>query len=312
MVKVAIVGTGRVGQGVAYTLMFEKYIDKLILVDTAPTVSAMVREELDHARAAHGFDLEIQYHNHSKFIKNADLIVVAAGLPRKAGMTRRDLAAENAKVIEDIVKNSSDKNPDAWYFIITNPVDAMTTLANKLVSGRRKIIGTGTNLETSRFRIILSRELNVPIRLTEGFVGGEHGDAAVPLWSTVRIDGMELNDYLENEKKSINKEKVFSYIKNVSMDVIKSLGGTRWGPAGSFLEIIRGILLNTGKLASYAKLMEFKELPEPVYVTVPGKISRSLNNDLWDKLWVDEQKEIINSAKAIFNTYQVAYNALKK
>ena len=155
MVNVAIVGTGRVGQGIAYTLMSEKYVEKLILIDIASKVSEMVMEELNHARAAYGFDLEIEAYTHSRFIENADLIVIAAGSPRVPGMTRRDLAEQNAKVIQDIMINSLEKNPNAWYFIITNPVDAMATLAYKLAKGNKRIIGTGTNLETSRFRTII-------------------------------------------------------------------------------------------------------------------------------------------------------------
>jgi len=312
MVHIAIAGTGRVGQGVAYTLMFEKYVDKLTLVDTAPNVAAMVREELNHARAAHGFDVEIESYEHSKFIEDADLIVIAAGFPRKPGMTRRDLADENAKIIYDIVTNSVDNNPKAWYFVITNPVDAMATLAYKLADGKRTVVGTGTNLETSRFRTILSRELNVPMRLIEAFVGGEHGQAAVPLWSTVRIDGIPLEDYVKQENKSFDKDKVTSYIKGISMEVIKALGGTRWGPAGSFLEIIRGILLNTGKLVSYAIPRKYDEVPEPVHVTVPGRISRSFGFDLWNLLTPEEQKSIIEAAKAIYETYERAYSVVSK
>jgi len=314
MVHVAIAGTGRVGQGIAYTLVFEKYVEKLTLVDTAPRVAEMVKEELNHAIAAHGFDMEIRSFNHSKHIQDADLIVIAAGLPRKLqispGMTRRDLTNENARVIHDIITNSLDKNPRAWYFVITNPVDALSTLAYSLAKGKRKVVGTGTNLETCRFRTVLSRELNVPMRLIEAFVGGEHGQASVPLWSTVRIDSLMLDEYLNNENKTLDKEKVVSYIRNISMDIISTLKGTRWGPAGSFLEIIRGIILNTGRLTSFAIPRKFDEIPEPVHVTVPGRISRSFGFDLWDMLTQEEQKAIIRAAKEIFETYKAADAAI--
>lgn len=310
MVHVAIAGTGRVGQGIAYTLVFEKYVGKLTLIDTAPKVAEMVREELNHAVAAHGFEMEIESFNHSKYIDDADLIVVAAGSPRKPGMTRRDLTWENARVVHDILTNSIDNNPSAWYFVITNPVDALSTLAHRLAEGKRKVVGTGTNLETSRFRTILSRELDVPMRLIEAFVGGEHGQASVPLWSTVRIDSMMLDEYLSKENRTLNKEKAVSYVRNISMEIISALTGTRWGPAGSFLEIIRGIILNTGKLASYAISRRFDEIPEPVHVTVPGRISRSFGFDLWDMLVREEQKAIVRAAKEIFETYRAACSVI--
>ncbi|MFX1598737.1 MAG: malate dehydrogenase [Promethearchaeota archaeon] len=309
MVHIAIAGTGRVGQGVAYTLVFEKYVEKLTLIDTAPRVAEMVKEDLNHAIAAHGFDMELESFSHSKYIQDADLIVVAAGLPRPQqippGMTRRDLANENARAIHDVVTSSLDRNPRTWYFVITNPVDALSTLAYRLTNSKRKVVGTGTNLETCRFRTALSRELDVPMRLIEAFVGGEHGQASVPLWSTVRIDSLTLDEYLNDKNKTIDKEKVVSYIRNISMDIISTLKGTRWGPAGSFLEIIRGIILNTGRLTSYAIPRKFDEIPEPVHVTVPGRISRSFGFDLWDMLTQEEQKAIVRAAKEIFETYKI-------
>ena len=312
MVHVAVVGTGRVGQGLAYTLLFERYVDELSLADIKPNVAAMVKEELYHASAWHGIDIEINAYEHSRFIENADLIVISAGFPRKPGMTRRDLADENAKVIHDIVTATVDKNPHAWYFVITNPVDAMATLAKHLAGEKRVVVGTGTNLETVRFRTILARKLGIPIRFIEGFVGGEHGQAAVLLWSTVRVDGQPLNDYLTKKDLSLNKEEIEQYVKGISMEVIKALGGTRWGPAGGFIEIIRGILLNTDRLLSYAVPRIVGDVEEPVFVTVPARISRSLGPDIWNTLTEEEQNQIIIAAKAIYQTYSRAKDVVKK
>jgi len=311
MVHIAVIGTGRVGQGVAYTLIFERYVEKLTLVDIKPKVAEMVKEELYHGLSAHGYDIEIEAFEHSKHVENADLIVISAGFPRKPGMTRRDLADENAKIIKDIVTATLDNNPKAWYFVITNPVDAMATLAYTLAERKRTIIGTGTNLETARFRTILSRMLKVPMRMVEGFVGGEHGQAAVPLWSTVKIDGIPLEEYLEESKKQISKEEVVNYVKGISMEVIKTLGGTRWGPAGSFIEIIRGIVLNTGKVLSYAIPRKFNNIEESVHVTVPARLTRSLGPDIWQQLTKDEKEKIKEAARAIYETYSRAKNVVK-
>jgi malate/lactate dehydrogenase len=221
-------------------------------------------------------------------------------------MSRRDLAAKNAKVVKEVVENTIDNNPRAWYFVITNPVDAMATLANRTAQGNRVVIGTGTNLETSRFRTILSRELHVPMGMVEAYVGGEHGEAAVPLWSTVRIDGLQLDDYLKKAGRTIDKARCEDYVKEVSREIIRVLGGTRHGPAGSFIEIIRGIILNTGKVMSYSRLRKFETTPEPVYVTVPARIARSLEPDLWDLLAESEKKNIEDAAGIIYKTYREA------
>jgi malate/lactate dehydrogenase len=303
MVHVAVIGTGRVGGEVACTLIFERYVTELSLADIAPKVAEMTKEELYHAVASHGFDVKINAYDSSKQVHDADLIVIAAGFPRTPEMSRRDLAGKNAKIVKEIVENTVDNNPKAWYFVITNPVDAMATVANETAQWQRHVIGTGTNLETSRFRTILSRELDVPIGAIEAYVGGEHGEAAVLLWSTVKIDGFPLDKYLSKTQKTLDKTKCEGYVKEVSREIIRVLGGTRYGPAGSFIEIIRGIALNTGKIISYSRQSQFKNTPEPVYVTVPARIARSQSPDLWNLLSDSERKAIKDAARIIYNTY---------
>jgi len=303
MVHVVVAGTGRVGGQVASTLIFERYVTQLSLVDTAPRVAEMTKEEMHHAIASHGFDVEINAYENSKLVEDADLIIIAAGFPRTPEMSRRDLATKNAAAVRQTVADTVDNNPDAWYFVITNPVDAMTTLANKTALGKRPIIGTGTNLETSRFRTILCRELKVPMGTVEAYAGGEHGEAAVLLWSTVKINGLQLDEYLKKTGKKLDRWICENYVKEVSRQVITFLGGTRYGPAGSFIEIIRGILLNTGKVISYSRPKKFETTPEPVYVTVPARIAKSLGPDLWDLLAKSEQEAIKQAAGIIYKTY---------
>jgi malate/lactate dehydrogenase len=303
MVHIAVAGTGRVGGEVAFSLIFERYVTELSLLDTAPSVAQMTKEELCHALAGHGFDVRINGYDDSKLLKDADMIVVAAGFPRTPDMSRRDLATKNAAIVREIVKDTLDNNPEAWYFVITNPVDAMTTVASRAAQDRRHLIGTGTNLETSRFRTILSRELKVPLGTVEAYVGGEHGEAAVPLWSTAKINGLPLEEHLKKTRNTLDKAKCENYIKEVSREIIRVLGGTRHGPAGSFIEIIRGIMLNTGKVISYSRRRQFKTTPEPVYVSVPARIAKSLGPDLWDVLSESEKEAIEDAAGIIYKTY---------
>ncbi len=303
MVHIAIAGTGRVGGEVAMSLIFERYVTKLSVVDTAPNVAKMMKEELCHALASHGFDITIDAYSDNKFVKDADLIVITAGFPRTPEMSRRDLANKNAGIVKEIVENTVENNPEAWYFVVTNPVDAMATIASRVAGEERHVIGTGTNLETSRFRTILSRELDVPIGVVEAYVGGEHGEAAVPIWSLVKINGVPLEDYLTRTKKELDKLKCDNYVKEVSREIIRVLGGTRFGPAGSFIEIIRGIVLNTGKVMSYSRQSQLGTTPEPVYVTVPARIAKSLSPDLWDILSDSEKEAIRDAAGAIYKTY---------
>jgi malate/lactate dehydrogenase len=123
------------------------------------------------------------------------------------------------------------------------------------------------------------------------------------LWSTVKINGQPLDKYLAETGKKLDGAKCENYVKEVSREVIRVLGGTRYGPAGSFIEIIRGIVLNTGRTLSYSRQSIFKTTPEPVYVTVPARIAKSLSPDLWDVLSDSEKKAIKAAAGIIYKTY---------
>ena len=303
MTHVAVVGTGRTGGQIAFSLAFERFVTELTLADIAPKVAEMTKEELHHALAAHGIDLKINAYESSKAVKDAELIVITAGFPRTPVMSRRDLATKNASAVEQVVRETVDHNPEAWYFVVTNPVDAMTTLADKTAKGERHIVGTGTNLETCRFRTIVSRELEVPMGAVEAYAGGEHGEATVLLWSTVKINGLPLEEHLKMTGKSLDKGKCENYVKEVSRQVITYLGGTRYGPAGSFIEIIRGLVLNTGKVMAYSRPMRFETTPEPVYVTIPARIGKSLGPDIWQWLTKEEQEAIKKAAGQIYKTY---------
>lgn len=302
MKHVAVVGVGRVGSALAYTLAFKKWVTKLTLVDIRLEIAEMTKEEIYHGLAFHGLDLEIDAFSNASEIKNPDLIVVSAGVPRAPGMSRRDLATKNAAIVREIVSNAKSTNPNARFFVITNPVDAMSTLAEQIV-GRRNVVGTGTCLETARFKTIISRELGVGIGDVEGFVGGEHGEACVPLWSTVKVCGETLESYLDRNGKKLDRKKCEEYIKNVSMKVIEATGGTRWGPAGAFVEIIEGLLLNTGRIMPFSTSEEIPGVEIPVHVTVPGKIGFGKEIDLWDMLSEEEKGKIIEAGKEIYQTY---------
>lgn len=199
---IAQIGTGRVGRPTAYTIMCSKIADKLTVCDVKPGLAAAFAQELSHVTASIGLDIEINSCEKDEDVYGADLILISAGQPRSPGtkMTRRDLAIQNAKIIKKASEETTSKNPNAKYVVITNPVDAMAMVCKKYTKAKF-VISTGTNLESLRFRSYLSRVIGVPVSQVTGWVGGEHGDAAVPLWSTTRIFGLPLSEYLQSKNK---------------------------------------------------------------------------------------------------------------
>ncbi len=296
---VAVIGTGRVGRATLLLLAHERWIGKLTLVDTKPELPESIAEEVRHALASTENDIDICHHEEDGAVEEADIVLVTAGAPRTEDMKdRNDLTKANAEIIKDIAEAVGPKNPDAYYVVVTNPVDAMATLFKKL-SNADQVISTGTNLESLRFRAELSKTLEAPIDTIRGFVGGEHGKDAVFLWSTVEISGMSLERYTKEKKRSLDKEEIEDSVKSVSRKIIKTSGGTRMGPAASFRDILRSIALNEDKILPVAAPYTGSI---PAMVSVPRLLGRSIGGEI--TLSDAEKLEIENAAKKIQKIYE--------
>lgn len=226
-------------------------------------------------------------------------------------MDRRDLVAANAEIINHVAEAMPSLNPDARWVIVTNPVDAMATLFRR-VSGAEFVIGTGDHPDTLRFRTKLARDLGVPVSSVEGYVGGEHGSAAYPLWSTVRIAGAALDDHLAETGKSLDREEVVGYVRGVSKMVVDIIGGTEVGPAAGFRDIVRSILQDRGEVYSVAQPLKLPGIPEMVNANVPTHVGLELGPNIWDTLPEEEQANIVEAAKAIHANYLTGLRAVGK
>ena len=307
---VAVIGTGRVGQMTLMALVHESWITRLTLVDTAPGLAEAVGEEIRHSLASTRISMEVRTHDKDEAVEGADIVLVTAGTPRTPKMEdRTDLTRTNAAIIKQIARTVVPKNPSAKYVIVTNPVDAMATLFNRITRAAW-VISAGTNLDSQRFRSELAKCLDVPISAVTGFVGGEHGRDAVFLWSTVRIDGMPLERYLEGTKKTLDREQLERSVKEISRMIIKVTGGTRQGPATSFRDIVRSIALNDNRVLSIAAPYEAAELPEPVMVSIPQMVGKHLGPTLEPLLSHGEKLALRKAARKIYNTYQAALESL--
>lgn len=304
---IAQIGTGRVGRPTAYTILCSKLADKITVCDTKPVLAQAFAEELKHVTVSLGLDVEILSCDKDEDVANADIILVSAGKPRTPGikMTRRDLATQNGQIVKQIAESTTHNNSDAKYVVITNPVDAMAIVCKKY-SKADFVISTGTNLETLRFRAGLAKALDVPVTAIEGWVGGEHGTNAVVLWSTVKIYGMPIQQYLESSGKSLSRDEIENYVKSVSTLIVDNIGGTEYGPAASFRDIVRAIVNDENRLLPVAAPIPFEEIDESVFVSIPLTLGNSIGPSIYDKLAPQEQLHLKESAEAIYQTYRTA------
>ena len=299
---IGIVGVGRVGRTLAYTLIHENYITELSLVDVVPNLSMLFSEELGHALASLGREISINHYTNPSDMTDADIVLITAGKPRTPDMTRRDLAHVNARIIKDIAERVFPGNKRAKFIVITNPVDAMAMLFKKLTKAEF-VISSGTHLDTLRFKVELARTLKVPTRCIETYVAGEHGPNSVFLWSLTRVDGIPLDQFLHEKGISLNTSDIELKVKEIARQIISVLGGTYYGPAAAFRDIVRAIALNTCRILSIASPIKVPGVPEKVMVSVPQKIGRTLGYTLLQYLTDKEKRLIYSAGKAIYETY---------
>ena len=303
---IAQIGTGRVGRPTAYTIMCSQLADTITVCDTKPGLAKAFAEELRHVTASLQLDVNVIACEKDEYVNGADIILISAGKPRTPGikMTRRDLTIKNSEIVKQIAKSTTKNNPNAKYIVITNPVDAMAMVCKKY-SKADFVISTGTYLETLRFRSAIAKALNVPVSTIEGWVGGEHGKDAITLWSTVKINGLPLHEYLESTSKSLSKEEIDDYVKSVSKLIVDHIGGTEYGPASSFRDIVRAITKNTKEILPIASPIKFEGIPEPVFVSVPLKLGKKIGDSTYKSLTSKEKSGIREAAEAIYQTLKI-------
>ncbi len=310
---IAQIGTGRVGRPTAYTIMCAELADTITVCDTKPGLAKAFAEELRHVTASLQLDVDVIACERDEDVSGADIILVSAGTPRTPGvqMTRRDLAIQNGKIVKQIAESTAPNNRGAKYVVITNPVDAMAMVC-KRYSKAEFVISTGTNLESLRFRSGLAKAFKVPVSTVEGYVGGEHGTGASILWSTVKITGLPLDEYMRLNSEVLVRDEIGSYVKSVSKVIVDNIGGTEYGPAASFRDIVRAIVRNTNEVLPVATPMKFNGLSEPVFVSVPLRLGNSIGCSTYTTLSSQEETEIAAAAEAIYQTYKKTIEAIEK
>jgi len=299
------IGTGRVGRPTAYTIMSAKLADTITVCDTKPGLAKAFAEELRHVTVSLKLDIEIIACERDEDVVGADIILISAGKPRISGvrMSRRDLAIQNGQIVKNVTESTAPNNPNAKYVVITNPVDAMAMVCKKY-SGAQFVISTGTNLESLRFRSRLAQSLKVPVSAVKGWVGGEHGKDAMILWSTVKVNDLSLKEYLKENEKALKKSEIDSYMKEISKTIVDDIGGTEYGPAASFRDITRAIVKNTNEIIPIAAPQKFEDLPEPIFVSIPQHLGKTIGETIYDALPAKEKTGIRKAAEAIYQTFK--------
>ncbi len=255
--KVVIVGAGKVGEAVAYTLILSRSASEVVLIDVNRERAEGSALDINHGIAFYK-QITIRMGEYSD-CADAGIIIIAAGMPRKPGQTRLELAKTNVSIARQITKSIMRYAENPIIIVISNPVDILTYVVQK-ESGlpRNRVIGTGTLLDTARFRYLISEKCGVDVRDVNAYILGEHGDSQVPIWSMVMIAGIPLQDFCKTNKLDLmsSLKEIGESVKHAGATVISLKGATYYGIALNTSRVVDIILENDNTVLPVCHVVE--------------------------------------------------------
>ncbi len=274
--RVAVVGTGAVGSTFAFSLLLSGVAAEIVLIDANARKAEGEAMDLMHAvpfaRTARVWAGSIED------CAGAAITVISAGAAQKPGESRLDLVRKNAAIFGEIVPAVAGANPDGIVLVATNPVDVLTYLTYR-ISGlpSSRVIGSGTILDTARFRAMLADHYGVDPRSVHAWIAGEHGDTEVPLWSLANIAGMPLADFasangLGHDPASL--QGIFEATRDAAYQIIERKGATYYAVAAGLMRIVEAILRDQSTVLSVSSLISDYYGIDDVYLSVPAVVGR--------------------------------------
>lgn len=273
--KIGIVGAGSVGATIAYACMVRGVGKHISLFDIAK--SKLEAEVLD---LNHGLmfvpEARLDGSDDVGVLEGSDVIVITAGAKQKPGQTRLDLAETNASICRKLIPDLLRVAPDAVLLMVTNPVDVLTYVVLKLSGlGNRRVLGSGTVLDSSRFRFLLAQHCQVAVQNVHAYIAGEHGDSEIPLWSSASIGNISLRDWARpgplTEK---GRASIFESVRTSADRVIAGKGATNYAVGLAVSSILQAILWDEGRVLAVSSFLDgYRDLND-VCLSVPSIVNR--------------------------------------
>jgi len=285
--KIVVIGVGTVGSTTAYTLLLRSRMDELVLIDA--NANKAVGDALD---MNHG----MPFLGHAKVwagsyedCKDADIVIITAGAAQKQGETRTDLLKRNVAIYESIITEVLKYNTDGILLIATNPVDIMSYFSwQKSGWPVNRVIGSGTLLDSARFRYLIGQHLKIDPRSVHAHIIGEHGDSELPVWSLANVAGTAFS--LSDETKS----EIFSNTRDAAYQIIEAKGATYYAIALALDRIVTAILRDESAVLNVATLLDNYHGVSDVFLGVPCIVDRQGVREVLDIRINEEEKALLH------------------
>lgn len=300
--KVVLIGTGFVGMSMAYSMLNRGGVNELILIDIDKEKTIGEEMDLSHGLPFAPQKMVIKAGDYDE-CKDAEVIVITAGIAQKPGQTRLELAETNTKIMKQITQNIMNSGFNGVIIVASNPVDLMTYVVAK-TSGlpKKQVIGSGTVLDTARLRYIMSDYLQVSSKNIHAYIMGEHGDSSFVPWNHAYVGCKNIKKVMEDDKRPMEDlEKIHQDVVNAAYEIINKKKATYYGIGMALSKLVKAVIDNENTIltvSTYLKDGDYGQ--DDIYIGVPAIInSKGVRELVKLELTNEEQEKLNNSCRII-------------
>lgn len=303
--KISIIGAGFVGSTTAYALMLEGLASEIVIVDINKEKAEAEAMDLSHG-AAFVKAVDVKAGNYES-TKDSDIVIITAGVGQKPGETRLDIINKNIPIFKSIIPEVVKYSPDTILLIVSNPVDILTYIAYK-ISGlpSNRVLGSGTVLDTSRFKYMLSEHFEIDARNIHTYIIGEHGDSEIAAWSLTNIAGISADEYCQkmcNKCDSSFKYTIPNQVKDAAYNIINKKGYTNYAVGLAISRIVEAILRDEDSILTVSSLFRGEYELDDIYLAIPTIVNREGAKKILEVSISPEEKEKLKESAQIIKKH---------
>ncbi|MBT2754733.1 L-lactate dehydrogenase [Mesobacillus foraminis] len=310
--RVVLIGTGAVGSSYAFAMLNQGVAEELVLIDLNKEKSEGDAMDLNHGMPFAPSPTKIWFGGYAD-CGDADIVVICAGANQKPGETRLDLVEKNANIFKGIVGDVMSSGFDGIFIVATNPVDILTYAVRKY-SGlpKERVIGSGTILDTARFRFLLGDYFNIDTRNVHAYIIGEHGDTELPVWSHADIGGKPIKTIIEEREdyKQEDLDNIFINVRDAAYHIIQRKGATYYGIAMGLVRLTKAILQNENSILTVSAYLDGEYGQSDIYIGVPAIVNRGgIREVLEFELSKEEQEQFQHSVQVLKKVMEPVFSS---
>ena len=303
--KVTIIGAGMVGSSVAYSLVISNIAQEIALIDKNKKLAESQVMDLQHSVPFWGYT-KIKAGNY-RDIRDSKIVVVCCGVSQKPGESRLDLVKRNAEIIKEVVPKIFKENREVVVLMVTNPVDVLTHLSTKLFPEKKnKIIGSGTILDSARFRFLLGDYLKINPKSVHAYIVGEHGDSELALWSTATIGNTSISNFKKLNSKA--KKEIFEQAKSAAYTIIEGKQATYYAIASGVAQIVETVFFDKRMVLPISHYIDGEYGIRDLCLSLPVVLGEDgIKERMQPNISLQEKKLLQESAKKLKKVIKSVY-----